>query len=400
MSSLLELRAPALPLVRIGLIGLGQRGLRMLERYRLIGGAQIVAVADSCSDAVFEAQEVLSNSKRPVALGLQGEDCWQEMCALSEVDLIYICTPWEHHTPMAVAAMRAGKHVAVEVPAAMSVEDCWLLVETARQTQRHLFLAENCCYDRFHLGVRSAVQRGEFGAITHCEGAYIHDLRSDFGLFPFTRSESRSWMAAAYAQHIGNSYPTHAIGPIAQLLNIHRGDRLLSLTSMSSQAIDEATGEGRVNSTLIRTELGRTILLQLDMTTGRPYSRLQTVCGTKGFAQKYPVPTFSSTQTEAILTAEAAELATDAAAATCPAFAVWQEGERRGTDNAMNYAMDVRLIHCLQNGLPLDIDAYDAAEWSCLTELTALSAAQHGKSVAIPDFTEGNWNVLSRHRFF
>lgn len=400
MASLLELHTPALPLVRIGLIGLGQRGLRMLERYQLIEGATIVAVADTHPDAVIVAQEQLTRSQRPVAQGFSGCEGWKEICTLPEVDLIYICTPWEDHARMAIAAMEAGKHVAVEVPAAMRVDDCWQLIETARKQKRHLFLAENCCYDSFHLGVRSAVLQGHLGDITHCEGAYIHDLRTDFGFLSPQADAPRSWMGKAYAAHIGNPYPTHAIGPIAHLLNIHRGDRLHSLVSLSSTPIDASRGIGRVNSTLLRTERGRTILLQLDMTTGRPYSRLQTICGTKGFAQKYPVTTFSSVNTPDLLTGEAAEAAAIATATTCPSYAAWQEGKQKGTDNAMNYAMDSRLIYCLRHGLPLDIDAYDAAEWSCLTELTALSAAQGGQPVAIPDFTEGNWDKLSQHHFY
>lgn len=398
MASLLELRTEALPHVRIGLIGLGQRGMRMIDRYRFIDGASIVAISDR-SDAPFEkAQKRFAISERPQPATHVGAEAWREVCDRSDVDLIYICTPWDSHAEIAQVAMMAGKHVAVEVPAAMSVEDCWALIGTARRTNRHLFLAENCCYDRFHLGVLSAVRQGLLGTITHCEGAYLHDLRADFGLVG-DNVPSRGWMGDAFAQHGGNPYPTHAIGPIAHLLNIHRGDRLKTLTAVSSTPIDATTGRGRINTALLTTEKGRTILLQLDMTTPRPYSRLQTTCGTEGYAQKYPLPTLVTPANPHPITGHEAEEKADEMATYHPAFALWQEGYLRGVDNEMNYAMDARLIYCLCHGLPLDIDAYDAAEWSCLTELTQLSAQRGGAVVEIPDFTEGAWDKLSTHQF-
>lgn len=398
MPSLLELRTQALSHVRIGLIGLGQRGQRMIDRYRFIDGASIVAISDLSSELLEKAQKQFAISERPQPATHVGTEAWREVCERSDVDLIYICTPWDSHAEIAQVAMNAGKHVAVEVPAAMSVNDCYALIATARSTGRHLFLAENCCYDRFHLGVLSAVQQGLLGTITHCEGAYIHDLRADFGLLSESEA-TRGWMGTAFAQHGGNPYPTHAIGPIAHLLNIHRGDRLKTLTAMSSTPIDKQTGQGRINTALITTERGRTILLQLDMTTPRPYSRLQTTCGTEGYAQKYPLPILATSTTPQPLTGQPAEELADDLATHHSAFAFWQEGYLRGVDNEMNYAMDARLIYCLRQGLPLDIDAYDAVEWSCLTELTQLSAQQGGMPIDIPDFTEGHWQELSTHRF-
>lgn len=399
MSSLLALRTPALSHVRIGLIGLGQRGKRLLERYRFIEGATITSVADSDADAVADSLDLLARQGRK-AEGVVTADEWQSFCQREDIDVVYICTPWELHAEMAIVAMESGKHAVVEVPAALTVEDCWRLIETARRTQRHLYMAENCCYDGFALGTLAAVQRGDFGLITHCEGAYLHDLREQFGIIHHPAGALRQWMGISFARHGANPYPTHGIGPIAWLLAFHRGNRMTQLSSVSSRCADEETAAGRVNTTLIQTANGATALLQLDLTTPRPYSRLQTVCGTEGFAQKYPLPTFSSRATEGVLTAEDAIAAAFSAAERQPAFEIWKRAHDEGIDNEMNFTMDSRLIYCLRHGLPLDIDAYDTVEWSCLTALTRESALRGGTLVEVPDFTEGHWQELQGHRFY
>ena len=209
-------------------------------------------------------------------------------------------------------------------------------------------------------------RRGLFGELTLCEGAYIHSLNI----------AEHDWMELTYAKHGGNPYPTHGLGPIGWLLNLHRGDRLDYLVSMTSQP-------GQINTTLLKTVKGKSIILQLDVYTRRPYNRLQTICGTKGFSQKYPVPTLQ--KGDRIWTASAAETELLGAPST-PALELWREGKARGVENPMNYAMDARFIACLQAGLPLDIDVYDAVEWSCLAELTQLSAKQGGMPVEIPNF--------------
>ena len=380
MSHALELRCEPIPYVRVGLVGLGNRGLKTLERYRFLQHAGIVAVADLDHTKTEHANMLLKESGRNEAKTYYGEDCWKDICRDPDVDIIYICTDWESHAIIAVMAMEYGKHAAVEVPAAMSVEDCWRLVETSEKTRRHCFMTENCCYDSFSLSVKNMTDEGFFGEITHCEGAYIHHLETE-----------SPWMEKIYARHGGNPYPTHGLGPIGWLLNLHRGDRLSHLVSMTAE-------DGRQNSTLLKTELGKTILLQLDVTTTRPYSRLQTVCGTQGFSQKYPLPTICSATGETLC----GEAALDKAEAYFNGHAAeaWKRGKLLGVENEMNYAMDSRLIHCLRNGLPLDIDVYDAAEWSCISELSRLSAQNGSQPVEIPDFTRGNWKTLKRHTLY
>ncbi|MBR4297515.1 MAG: Gfo/Idh/MocA family oxidoreductase [Bacteroidaceae bacterium] len=368
------MRVPPIPHVRIALIGLGQRGMKTLERYAFIQGATIVCIADVDREKLELANKTLQESGRPLARTYAGTEGWKEICQQPDIDLVYICTDWSTHCQMAVTAMEAGKHVAVEVPAAETVEECWQLVNTSERTKCHCFMTENCCYDNFALATLEMKRQGLLGEITHCEGAYIHRIEN----------LSASWMEQSCAQHGGNPYPTHGIGPIGQLLGLHRTDRMDYLVSLTSDS------KNKVNSTLIRTVNGVSILLQLDVTTPRPYSRLQTVCGTKGFIQKYPLPTIQLDGEEQPTIGDEALLKAEDYF-TSPTAKLWQKGHELGVPNEMNYTMDSRLIYCLQNGLPLDIDVYDAAEWSCLAELSRQSAQSGSIPVRIPDFTRGRW---------
>lgn len=386
MPTVANLACTPIPLVRIALIGLGGRGMKTLERYAFIHGAEIRYLVDIDEQRVPLANQKLTQSGRPQAKVLIGEKAWAEACSMQDVDVVYICTEWRSHTTIATEAMRCGKHVIVEVPAATTLRECWQLVETAEKTRRHLFMAENCCYDFFALQTLEIKRRGLFGQIMHCEGAYIHNL-NEYKFAPQHGDTKHNWMIHSCAQHGGNPYPTHAIGPIAQLLDFHNQDRMMRLVSLSSSITipNECNSElGHINNTLILTERGVSILLQLDVSTNRPYNRLQTVCGTKGFAQKYPLPTLQL-EGEKLLTGNEA-LSAMQKFATSPASQLWQRGHQLGVPNEMNYAMDARLIYCLQNGLPLDIDVYDAAEWSCLAELTQLSASQGNIPIDIPQF--------------
>lgn len=388
-----QLRCAPLPVVRIGFIGLGARGLKTVERYTDIAGAEIRCLADLDAEATERANRLLALSGRSVARSFSGSEAWREVCRQTDVDLVYICTDWATHAEMAIEAMEQGKHVAVEVPLATTIEDCWRVVRTAERTGRHCFMTENCCYDWFHLATLALVEKGELGTITHCEGAYIHDWRSLFDdATPETHdgetatSRARTNFYEESVRQGGNPYPTHAIGPIAQILGFHRHDRMVRLVSMTGQAAGHESPLGHTNTTLITTERGATIMLQFDGTTPRPYSRMQTVCGTRGFVQKYPLPTI---QTEQGLREDKHAEDFMMRHLTTKTARAWKEGNRLGVDNSMNYAMDRRLIYCLQQGLPLDIDVYDAAEWSCLTELTRLSAEKGGVPVEVPDFTRG-----------
>lgn len=379
-----------LPHVRLGIIGLGQRGLRTIQRYRHIEGATIVALSDIYPERIQEAQTLLSSLGCPEAKGYRREQI-PEMLASGEVDLVLICTDWYSHVPLACATMEAGLHVAVEVPAALTLEDCWRLVETSERMGRHYFPLENCCFDPFHLRTLALVAKGELGRIKHCSGGYIHDLHSlsalGQGEIPLL-----GWMDEGYPFAAGNAYPTHGIGPLAQLLDIHHGDRFTELYAISSDP--EAPLSERVSTILLRTELGRTASLHLDLCTPRPYSRLQSLSGSEGFLCKYPIPTLQLRGwSEALSGGEVEDyLAREA----CSPLEPWiQEGKAKGVENVMNYVMDARLIHCLRRGLPLDLTVYDAALWSSVIELSARSEGER-RPVEIPDFTHGLWRTPRR----
>ena len=376
--------------VRLGIIGLGQRGLRTIQRYRYIEGATIVALSDIHPERIREAQALLGSLGCPEAKGY-GREQIPQMLHSGEVDLVLICTDWYSHVPLACSALEAGLHVAVEVPAALTLEDCWRLVETSERMERHYFPLENCCFDPFHLRTLALVAKGRLGRIKHCSGGYIHDLHSlsalGQGEIPLL-----GWMDEGYPFAAGNAYPTHGIGPLAQLLDIHHGDRFTELYAISSDP--EAPLSERVSTILLRTELGRTASLHLDLCTPRPYSRLQSLSGSEGFLCKYPIPTLQLRGWSEALSGDEVEdyLAREA----CSPLEPWiQEGKAKGVENVMNYVMDARLIHCLRRGLPLDLTVYDAALWSSVIELSARSEGER-RPVEIPDFTHGLWRTPRR----
>ena len=408
--NVLNLACPPIPVVRIGFIGLGNRGLLAIERYMHLDGVEVKALCDLREENIALASELLKKHHHPFADCYSMKGAWQEVCGRSDIDLIYICTDWLTHTDIAVYAMQQGRHVALEVPAAMTVTDCWRLVNTAEQTRRHCMMLENCCYDAYALTTLNMVQHGVFGEITHAEGAYIHDIRHHYFADANQGGYHNHWIKLYSQTHTGNPYPTHGLGPICQWLGIHRGDRMEYLVSMSSrQAGLSAYAEkkfgsdsseagqdylmGDVNTTLIHTVKGRTIVLQYDVVTPRPYSRHQTICGTRGFMQKYPVPcVLLDMYGKEPLEGEMLEAVMNQYKHPFTAV-IGEEARQKNMPNEMNYIMDYRLVYCLRHGLPLDQDVYDAAEWSCITELSELSVRQGSVPVEIPDFTRGHWNL-------
>jgi hypothetical protein len=407
----LELRAEPLETVRVAIIGLGSRGRGAVRRLSFIEQAEIVVLADVVPAQVEQAQEILRSRGRPPAAAYTGADSWREIVKRDDVDLVYICTQWDLHAPIAVYAMENGKHVATELPAALTLEEAWQLVDTAERTRRHMMLLENCNYDFFEMATLNMAQQGLFGEIVHAEGAYIHDLRSL--LFQEENGYWNMWRLKENEEKDGNLYPMHGLGPIAHALNIHRGDRMEHLVSISSSQFGltayakERFGEdsdyaqrpyrkGDMNTTLIKTARGKTIKLQHDVTSPRPYSRIHMLSGTKGFAQKWPRRgialepnghNFLSDEDMAALLKEYEHPI------------VTEVGERArevGGHGGMDFIMDYRLIYCLHHGLPLDQDVYDAAEWSAIIELSQISVRNNGMPVQVPDFTRGDWQELQQ----
>ena len=398
--------------VRTGFIGLGMRGPDAVRRFTYIDGAKVVALCDLEADRVAKSQEILAGRGKPAAAEYSGEDGWKQLCERDDIDLVYICTNWQTHVEMAVYAMECGKHVAVEVPAAMSVAECWRLVDTSERTRKHCMMLENCVYDFFELTCLNMAQQGLFGEVLHAEGAYIHNLE------PFWDYYHDNWRLDFNQKHSGDVYATHGFGPDCQVLNIHRGDKLEYLVSMDTKSVvglevaKEKMGvdtfaNGDQTSTLVKTRNGKTILVQHNVYTPRPYDRMYQLVGTKGFADKYPNSAFAFEPDQ--IADAAAEYDNLSSHSYVPrevrdslmakykhpiAREIEEKALEVGGHGGMDFIMDYRLVWCLRNGKPLDMDVYDAAEWSCLGELTAASIANGSKPVKIPDFARGRWNKV------
>jgi predicted dehydrogenase len=404
--------APKLPVVRIGVVGLGQRGPGAVDRLSYIEGVEIKALCDKYPDRVDKAQNILTKKGLPKAKSYSGEEGWKALCESNDIDLVYVTTPWHLHTPISVYAMKNGKHAASEVPAAKTVDECWELVETSEKTKKHMMMLENCCYDFFELLTLNMARNGAFGEILHAEGAYNHDLTKDY-LFD-KNGYADMWRLKENMTRNGSLYPTHGLGPIAQCMNINRGDKFDYLTSMSTNdftmgkmanelaAKDDFFKEyanknyrGNMNNTIIKTSFGKTLLVQHDVSTIRPYSRIHLVSGTKGIAQKYPSPEKIALGHSWLKPEEMKELQNKY---TLPIVKhIGEIAKNVGGHGGMDFIMDWRLIDCLRNGLPLDQDVYDAAAWSVVGPLSEASLKKRSSSVDVPDFTRGAWKTNKPH---
>ena len=417
-TSMLGFAAEPISTVRVGIIGLGMRGMGPLKRMSFIEGVKIVAICDLYQENIDKGQARLKKYGMPRAEEYVGEEAWKKLCQRDDIDLVYIVTDWKTHTPMAVYAMEHGKHVAIEVPAATSVAECWQLVDTSERTRKHCMMLENCVYDHFELTTLNMAQQGLFGEIIHAEGAYIHALDK------FWSGYDRNWRLKFNQEHRGDVYATHGLGPVCFALNIHRGDRMTHLVSMDTDSWvgksiakkslgTEEFANGDHTSTLIRTQKGKTIELQHNVYTPRPYNRLYQLTGTKGFANKYPIQgillEFDESNSNIVPDHENLNshkfLPEHIFKALMEKYRhpiqkeLMEYAKKVGGHGGMDFIMDYRLIYCLRNGLPLDQDVYDAAEWSCIGELTAASIENNSMPVAFPDFTRGEWNKLKGVKF-
>ncbi|MFB9865183.1 Gfo/Idh/MocA family protein [Rufibacter immobilis] len=401
--------APKLETVRVGYIGLGMRGIESVKRMSHIEGVEIKALCDIRPERVAASQKKLTAGTPPPATYSGKEEAWKEMVNRPDIDLVYIATPWHLHTPMAVYAMEHGKHVAVEVPAAKTIEECWQLVETSERTKKHCMMLENCCYDFFEMLTLNMARQGYFGEIVHGEGAYIHELIGlNFGKTSETQEAYYDMWRLKENTRNGSLYPTHGLGPICQVMNINRGDQMDYLVSVSSndftmgakakelaakdsfyQPYAQMQFRGNMNTTTIRTKNGRTIMIQHDVSSIRPYSRIHLVSGTKGIAQKWPTPA-KIANSHKWLSAE--DYKKVEAQYTPPLTKKLGEMAKKiGGHGGMDFLMEWRLIDCLRNGLPLDQDVYDAALWSAIAPLSEWSVANRSNSIDVPDFTAGAW---------
>ncbi|MBE0713159.1 MAG: Gfo/Idh/MocA family oxidoreductase, partial [Candidatus Aminicenantes bacterium] len=297
-----QFKTTPIPAVRVGFVGVGGMGSAHVQNYLNIEGVEIKAICDVVPSKVERAQKWVVAAGQPKPAGYsKGPEDFRRMCETEELDLVMTATPWEWHVPVCLAAMKNGKHAATEVPAAMSLDDCWALVETAEKLKKHCQMMENCCYDRIELMTLNLVRKGLLGEVLHAEAGYLHDLRG----VKFSNEGEGLWRRAWAQKLNGNLYPTHGLGPVAQCMNINRGDAFDYIVSMSSPvrglheyAVATFGAEspqakeryvlGDVNTSLIKTKLGKTIILIHDTNLPRPYTRINLVQGTKGLAHKWP----------------------------------------------------------------------------------------------------------------
>ena len=387
--------------VRIGFVGVGGMGTNHVRNLVRIEGARICAVCDIREAHAQRAQTIIEEAGQPQPrLYTRSETDFLRLCETEDLDLVYTATPWRWHVPVCVAAMRNGKHAATEVPAAYTIEGCWQLVETAERHRKHCVMMENCCYDRPELMCLNLARKGLLGELLHAECGYLHDLRA----IKFATTGEGLWRRAHSQVRNGNLYPTHGLGPVAQCMNINRGDQLDYLVSMSSpsrglQLYQEAHLDtddprrlerftlGDVNLTLIKTVQGRTIYVVHDTNLPRPYSRKILVQGTTGLFQRWP---------------DRLHIEGHSPAHQWDTLDKWSEYEHPLWQNAndraagvghggMDYLENHRLIHCLRKGIPTDMDVYDAATWSAVGPLSEQSVTNRSRPIDIPDFTQGHW---------
>jgi len=416
--NVLKLRLPKMDTVRVAFVGLGMRGPSAVHRWTYLKGVKIQALCDYEEERANKCQQILIDANLPKASIYSGEKGYIQLCKRNDIDLVYIATDWKHHFPIAKCALENGKNVAIEVPSAMNLTQIWELINLSEKNRLHCMLLENCCYDDFELTTLNMAQHGLFGEILHVEGAYIHNLDQ------YWDSYWHNWRLDYNQAHRGDIYATHGLGPIAQVLNIHRGDRMKTLVAMDTKAVkgpklvEAKTGKpcekflnGEHTTTLIRTENAKVIEIQHDVMDPQPYSRRYQLTGTKGFANKYPVEGYviekENLKTESKDIPEVDNLSghefmsEEVCAKLISKYEhpiiqeVGKEAKKVGGHGGMDFVMDYRLVYCLHNGLPLDIDVYDLAEWCCLAELGSLSMNNGNAPVEVPDFTRGHWNDIN-----
>ncbi len=427
--SVLGLTVPKMAGVRVAFVGLGMRGPGAVARFTHIPGVQIAALCDYEESRAENCQKYLREAGLPPADIYSGADGYKELCKRDDIDLVYVATDWEHHFPVAKYALENGKHVAIEVPSAMNLEQCWELINLSEKNRLHCMILENCCYDWFEMDALSMAQNGVFGEIIRAQGAYIHNLDDFWGYYwsnPENDPEKLGWRMKFNKENRGDVYATHGLGPVAQALDIHRGDRMTTLVAMDTNSfhgkeyVENKTGKpcenyrnGDHTTTLIRTAKGKVIEIQHNVMTPQPYNRLYQLTGTRGFASKYPTPGIAVDAKQLKSAGHQPkvddlnshgfmpESEMEALRAQFRHPVLKQFGEKAqqvGGHGGMDYIMDARMIYCLQNGLPLDMDVYDLAEWCSLAELGAISMDNNSAAVAFPDFTRGHWNDVKGYK--
>jgi predicted dehydrogenase len=396
-------RPASLDVVRVGFVGVGHQGSSHVQNFLKIPGVDIRAICDLVPEKVAAMQRLVREAGRPEPAGFsRGPEDFRRMCDEAELDLVFTATPWELHAPVCTAALRSGKHAATEVPLAVTVDECWRLVELSEQTGRHCAMMENCCYDRTEMMILNMVRQGVLGELIHAECGYLHDLRT----LKLTDYYEGRWRIKHSIGRNGDLYPTHGLGPVAQSLNVNRGNRFTTLVSMASASrglnlwaaahlgpespeAKQRYALGDAVTTFIRTAAGQTVVVTHDTDSPRPYSRNVLIQGTKGLVRKYPE---EKIYLEGSSPADQWEdLVAYRERYEHPIWRTLEEQSRGAGHGGMDYIEDYRLVECLRTGQPLDLDVYDGAAWSAVSGLSERSIAAGSRPQEVPDFTRGRW---------
>lgn len=403
--------APRIDPVRVGIIGLGQRGPGHLRQLIRLEGVEIKALCDLRPEKAEAANKRLEKTDHEPELYAGAEDAWKRLCQRDDIDLVIVTTPWTMHAEMAIYAMEQGKHVASEVPAAATLEECWKLVETSERTRKHLMMLENYCYMPFQLLTLNMARHGFFGEVVHGDCAYnTSKMGNNFNKNKYWDM----WWLRQYGSRKGNIYPTHGLGPVSQIMDINRGDRFEFLVSVESNDFmmgararelartdsffEEYAGKeyrGCMSTTIIKTTRGRTIMLQHDASTPSPHNLIHGIYGTKGAALYDPQPPKISKGNHRWATA--AEYEKIKERYTPELSRKMGELAKKSGHGGSDMLIDWRLIDCLRTGLPLDQDVYDAAAWSAIVPLTDWSVRNDSNPARVPDFTAGAWKTNERN---
>ena len=386
---------------RVALIGTGGRGTNLLQNL-LAADAQMVGLCDLARDkAEHAASLVVASGQKKPDLYTDGPHDFEKMLSRQDIDLAIIATPWNWHAEMAIFGMKHGKDVAVEVPGVTTIEDCWKIVKTSEETRKHCMMLENCCYGYNETLILRMVHAGKFGELLYGEGAYLHDLREEL----FSNAGEGLWRRAEHTKNDGNLYPTHGLGPVANYMGIQRGDRFGYIVSMSTQQrgldayrkehlkaddprMKEKYVTGDMNTSMIKTANGLTITVKHAVSIPHPYDRINSIGGTKGVFQDYPPRIYLDGQNSD----ESWESIDKWKEFQHP---LWKtEGKiakKLGGHGGMDYIMLYRLLQCVREGLPPDMDVYDAAAWSSVAPLSIASVSHGSAPMEFPDFTRGKW---------
>ncbi|MCL6268028.1 Gfo/Idh/MocA family protein [Flagellimonas myxillae] len=408
--------APKLEQVRAAFIGVGARGGTHVRSFAALEGTEVVAICDLYEDNVKKktslVKEVAGKKRhKNIAQYWGDENQWKKMLSEVKPDVVFIATNWVSHAPMAIEAMEQGAHAFVEVPIAVTLDEMWDIVDASERTQKHCMMMENVNYGRAELMFLNMCRQGAIGELLHGEAAYIHELR---GQMNQQERGTGSWRTPHYAKRNGNLYPTHGLGPVAQYMNLGRtDDNFGSLVSFSTPALGRASYAkknypadhkwnkldfqgGDLNTSIIKTALGRTLMVQWDETSPRPYSRLNLIQGTKGALAGFPTRVAFEGGVEGITKDHHSWVQGEKLAAIYekydhPLYKRLNESTKHSGHGGMDGIMMYRIVECLQKGLPLDQNVYEGCFWSAVAPLSERSVASGGAPQPFPDFTRGGW---------